>query len=269
MRHSSIQTLLYDYLHNELAENERLSVEHHLASCTRCANDLAALKRTLTLLPAPSSSPSTARHEAYWKSLSLAIEASLKEKDKVEPRPFADVFERLISFFTLRPGYAFALGTGLSIAIIAVVLFRLQPETPPAQTAQERSFTDSSIVFAQHETDQRVSRYFRKSKTLLVGLANLSEEDGNPDLRAEQKLSRKLVREARYLKHQPLDGRSAKLVADLEKILIELANLEEGNDLPNVELIRSGIKQENLLFKIRMAEEAFDTTNNNSIQKIF
>ncbi len=269
MRHSTIQTLLYDYLHNELAENERLSVEHHLASCTRCANDLAALQKTLTLLPAPSSSPSAARQDAYWKALSLAIEEEIALTQKTESRPFADLFERVLAFFTLRPGYGFAIGTGLTVAIIALVLIGIEPEQSPVHTAHVLSAADSSIVLARQETDQRVSHYFRKSRTLLVGLANLSEEDGNPDLRAEQKLSRKLVREARYLKHQPLDGRSAKLVADLEKILIELANLEEGNDLPNVELIRSGIRQENLLFKIRMAEEAFDTTNNNSTQKIF
>jgi hypothetical protein len=68
-----------------------------------------------------------------------------------------------------------------------------------------------------------------------------------------------LVREARYLKQQPLDVRSRQLMNDLERILIELANTEEQNDLPNVEIIRGGIHQENLLFKIRMAEAMYDS----------
>jgi len=46
----------------------------------------------------------------------------------------------------------------------------------------------------------------------------------------------------------------------MERILIELANLEEEADLPNVELIQSGIHRENLLFKIRMANPVYDTT---------
>jgi hypothetical protein len=66
------------------------------------------------------------------------------------------------------------------------------------------------------------------------------------------------VHEARYLRNQPLDARSAELVGDLEKIMIELANLEEEHDLPNVELIRTGIRRENLLFKIRMAENLLE-----------
>ena len=47
---------------------------------------------------------------------------------------------------------------------------------------------------------------------------------------------------------------------DLEKILIELANIEEHRDLPNVEIVRGGIRQENLLFKIRMAEAMYDSS---------
>ena len=51
-----------------------------------------------------------------------------------------------------------------------------------------------------------------------------------------------------------MEARSARLIGDLEKILIELANIEEDQDIPNVEMIRSGIRRENLLFKIRMTE---------------
>jgi hypothetical protein len=79
------------------------------------------------------------------------------------------------------------------------------------------------------------------------------------DVSAEQQLSRSLVHEARYLKPYMPDSRSVKLVNDMEKIFIELANLEATNDRPNVELIRGGIVEENLLFKVRMAEAMFDS----------
>jgi len=80
------------------------------------------------------------------------------------------------------------------------------------------------------------------------------------DLSSERKVSRDLIEEARYLQSQPLDRRSERLIGDMEKILIELANMKEQNELPNVEMIRGGIHQENLLFKIRMAESLYDTT---------
>jgi hypothetical protein len=107
---------------------------------------------------------------------------------------------------------------------------------------------------------QRAGQYFRKSKMLLVGLTNMKTDLAEPpDFSSEQRLSRDLIHEARYLKQQPLDSRSRRLVSDLEKILIEVENIKGHDDLPDVEIIRSGIHQENLLFKIRMAEAMLDS----------
>ena len=85
-------------------------------------------------------------------------------------------------------------------------------------------------------------------------------ENQQVDLSAERKYSRALLQEARYLKNQPMDNRSAKLIGDLEKILIQLANAKDQGDAPDVEIIRGGIHQENLLFKIRVAESVFDSS---------
>jgi hypothetical protein len=102
---------------------------------------------------------------------------------------------------------------------------------------------------------------------LFVGLTNMKlHDDENIDLSAERKVSRQLIHEARYLKTQPIDERSAQLIGDLEKILIELANMKEENDISNVEIIRGGIHQENLLFKIRMAESLYDSVSSTNTQ---
>lgn len=105
-----------------------------------------------------------------------------------------------------------------------------------------------------------MSEYLRKSRTLLVEIANMRRGNTSAeDLNAEQQFSRVLVQEARALKQRGLDPRTARLVSNLEKIFIELANLEPTGERRNIELIRSGIVQENLLFKLRMAEASFDT----------
>ncbi len=52
--------------------------------------------------------------------------------------------------------------------------------------------------------DNRMSQYLRKSKVLLIGIANLETDGGQPvDFSVEQRASRELVREARYLKQRP------------------------------------------------------------------
>ena len=48
---------------------------------------------------------------------------------------------------------------------------------------------------------------------------------------------------------------------DMERILIELSNVEGHNDPSDMSIIRSGIHHENLLFKVRMAEARYDSSN--------
>jgi hypothetical protein len=109
------------------------------------------------------------------------------------------------------------------------------------------------------EMDKKIGQYFRKSKTLLIGISNMNLESDHPvDLSTERKVSRQLVDQVRYLREQPMDINSAKLIGDLERIQIELANLKENNDNPQIEMVRNGIHKENLLFKIRMAESRYD-----------
>jgi len=103
---------------------------------------------------------------------------------------------------------------------------------------------------------QAVEEYFTASRMLLIGIANMSPEEGKPiDLSLERTTARSLVRQARLLADEPIDERSQELLGELERILIELANLEESADVPGIELIRTGVRQQNLLFKIRMAED--------------
>jgi hypothetical protein len=90
----------------------------------------------------------------------------------------------------------------------------------------------------------------------MVGLMNMKPANGDqPDLITEQTVSRELIQEARYLSQQNIDERTKRLITDLEKILIELANIEEAYDLPDIEILRAGIRQENLLFKLRMGDQ--------------
>ena len=97
--------------------------------------------------------------------------------------------------------------------------------------------------------------YFRKSKILLVGISNISANKGERiDLSTERQAARELIQQARYLDNRFLDDRSQQLIKALERILLELANMEQHANVPDVEIVRSGIHDENMLFKIRMAE---------------
>jgi hypothetical protein len=150
-------------------------------------------------------------------------------------------------------------GLAAIIVLMAGVLLLRQAPQPDRHQLVEQPATDQQVP--ADITAERLHNYFSKSKVLLVGISNMKTNETEPlDLSAERSASRDLIREARYLRGGPIDGRSARLMGDLEKILIELANAKEENGGPSVEILRGGIRQENLLFKIRMAESMFDTT---------
>jgi hypothetical protein len=100
-------------------------------------------------------------------------------------------------------------------------------------------------------------QYVRKTKMILVGITNMKADGEDVDISSEQERSKALLQQARYLKSQPIDDRSAKLIDELQMILTELANMKDQGNAPNVEILRSGVHHENLLFKIRMEEQKY------------
>lgn len=254
MRHAKIRRQLYDYVLDELPPAGRAIVKEHLHSCDSCSADVQRLTRALGLLKIPARLPSDDLPPAYWNNFASQVDAKINQTHS--RFGVLSIFENLGTFILLRPaGAATAMGT----LVVATIAFLLFPRSVPL-TEQGKPEAIAPHVVQANRADVRMDDYLRKSKVLLVGLANMKPADEGPiDLSVERDVSRKLVHEARYLKQQPLDPRSSRLINDLDKILIEIANMKETTDRPRVEYIRGGIHQENLLFKIRMAENFYRT----------
>lgn len=260
MRHAVVKKLLYDYLTDALPAAERTAVEQHCASCKTCASRRDAMRDTLFIVARPGDSPADARPEEFWDAFAQRVESTIAGRRRAAPRPswtgLLDDIERTIQLqWRTVAGFAGA----LTILAVAFALWRLTPPTTPPDRTDAGTIEPANTTLAS----TRVNQYLRKSKVLLVGLTNMETPEGTSlDLTTERQVSRELIQEARYLRQQPLDTRSAELIDQLERILIELANMEEQTDLPNVEMIRSGIHRENLLFKIRMAQALYDPSGN-------
>jgi hypothetical protein len=247
-----VGNILYGYATGELGETERARVEGHLAGCPSCTADLAHIRSALRFLPRPAGPPSEERDSAFWTAFANEVEARIIADRRRQPSLTGAMRDQIASFVSFNRASLLA-GAG-TLATIAAAVLLLWPRAA-AVREPERIAVAQTRVLTTNEPAQRMNDYLKRSKVLLVGIANMKTDDGHPlDLSLERRQSRALVHEARYLRQQPMDGRSARLIGDLEKILIELANIEEHQDLPNVELIRTGIRRENLLFKIRMAE---------------
>ena len=248
-----VQNALYDYLAGELPELERQRVERHLANCTSCRADLESFRSTLALFPRPDVQPSETRDGAFWASFASAVER------KLPPAPartsaLAALGESVSRFIQVNTGTLLA-GSG-ALAVIALAAILLWPRGTAVESVQPNPVTQP-VAIRLAPGANRVHEYLKRSKVLLVGLSNMRSDEGGPiDLSVEREQSRALVHEARYLRQQPLDMRSAKLIGDIQTLMIELANAPNAQETPDI--IRSGIRRQNILFKIRMTESLLE-----------
>ena len=254
--HPHIKMLLYDYLQDKLPPEEHKQVDEHLATCIRCADEAKFLRTIIKILPDVTVQPNEKLSAEYWQNFAAAVESRIQAAQQGQKQFKPSLLQLITQFVVFNRRYVTTLSAALAIAVVLVVIWRW-PNPVPVEQPQVQIMPQSAPI---ELASDRIHQYFDKSKVLLVGITNMkTDERQDIDLSAEQRVSRELIHEARYLKRQPLDNRSAKLINDLEKILIELANMKEEADVPNVELIRGGIHQENLLFKIRMAENTYDS----------
>ncbi len=285
-KHQEIRDALYEYLAEELDSPSRDRIERHLQSCASCRRDLAILREAFVVLPTPDDDPAGARTPAFWEGFPFRIEQAVRARQQgTWKRVLPHLRDSLLSFAVMRKGQIALAGAATGLCALALALFLRSNPTPvalestrgtppplaevhPRQPVDTTSPTplvippsrSSAIASTTKIGHERVSDYFRKSKILLIGVANLKDgQDSPPDLSTERSVSRALVREARYLKQEPgLNPKAKELIDELNRILIQLANLSEQNDASGIEIVRGGIRQENLLFKIRMAETAID-----------
>lgn len=259
MKHSKVQLLLYEYLREELPPEDRSLVEDHLGSCQRCREELRSLKEVLGCLPPPERRPSDERPELYWEYFPDHVEERLRSAKGEKRSAIASWVDDLATLMFLRKRFVTAFSAALVVVALTVVIWRSYGPGNPT-IIQEGTESPAYNEAQVEQVSDRMHQYFQKSKVLLIGLTNMSTAEEQPvNLTLERERSRELIQESRYLKYQGIDRRSARLIGDLEKILIELANMKEQSDVPGVEMIRTGIHRENLLFKIRMAEAMYDT----------
>lgn len=262
--HAPIRNMLYEYLRDELDEHDRLAVEKHLQRCRRCCEAADDLGLVLGILTRPASPPAEECPPEFWQNLISDVEGDMRPITSKRRSLLQNILEEVAALPVFQPKVAIALGVLLVVIATGIVTWELtrsganDHQTAEAPSVAPPARNDSTTI----DVDTRVHDYLRRSKVLLVGLANLKTGAGSPlDLSTERRASRELAHEARYLTQQPLDERSARLINDLKKIQIELSNSDDQKAMPDVDLIRQGIQRKNLLFKVRVAETLYDRAN--------
>lgn len=252
--HREIQERMYDCATGRLSAHEQEEIEEHCRECAECRADLESLRSLIEAFPLRTTEPSEERDGSFWAGFADRVTARI-DVPPLRSRFWTDWVEEVQSLLTRSWKPVGAAAGVLAVALIAFLLIRPGEEQPPVASTGG----PPSLSGIPDTTRERFTDYLRKSNTLLVGLANRKVENDVVDLSAEEELSRQLVRESRDLRESRLDPEATRLMGDMERILIEIASRNGTTDRRHFDLIRSGIKQENLLFKVRMIETVYDS----------
>lgn len=249
--HSKIKIQFYDYIENCLDERQKAIVDEHLKNCNKCREEFEEIQNLIEFIP-NKITPSDERNETYWQNFSYQVERRLNRR-KSKPY-FVTLIDNLYSLFILHKKTTFAFSaTIFLIFIISGIYYSYFYQIKPEQPTDLAKEVDTTSI------DCKMEKYFRRSKTLLVGLTNLNVEHGHSlDMNAEQQLSRELLNEAKYIRQHPIDIESAELIIEMDSLLRKFSNIQNKVNYSDIEHIRRGVFQQNLMFKIRMAENAFE-----------
>ncbi len=231
--------LIPEALYDELAENERGRFDEHLKACPSCSAEFEKLKSTLEIMSRRvRRDPGQEFWEGYWPKLA----SRLREEEQKKARTRA----------ALLPGWAYRAAGAVALVVLGVFLGRVLFFSPGREIPPPAGKETAEVLRAQN--------YFERSKVVLLALVNFNPKEKDAyglDFPEQKRVSRELVQEAGYLKARlssPSQKRLRELVSDLEVILLQIANIEQQNGLSAVELVRQGVDESGILFKINVSE---------------
>jgi putative zinc finger protein len=256
-----MQELMVAALYDDLDTRQQETLDRHLRSCSACAQDYRELQEAVRVMR---ERESPQRDEAFWASYFEQLAPRL-ESSAQQPRP-----SRPGRSPVWRPVFRLSAAAALVLAGILVGKWIWQkdlPESPSAPTVSVPHRDREKPMGPGH----RAEAYFQESKVLLLALANFDPATDNAatlNFPTQRRISETLVQEAVYLKSQFTDTtemRLRELVDDLEVILLQIANIESEHDLEAIEIVRSGVNRQGLLFRIDLSQLS-DQSGNASLE---
>ena len=245
------EPLLAEHLFGELDSASRQRLAAHLAGCPACRAELAELEAAVEVAAA---APRPEPDAAYWRGYDARLAARLAREDRPAwPARLAAWWRQSIP--APAPAWHLQLAGAVALLVVGVGLGWLL-FAPSADESPRFAGVAPAMPVEAAALEARTERYLERSKVLLLGLVNMepgAAGDAPLDLSRRQAVARSLVAEADTLRGalSPKQYRALlALLDDLEVILVQIANLEAGYDVPAIEMVQRGVERRGLLLKI-------------------
>lgn len=258
-RCDTVEHLIVDALFGEIDASSRTHLDAHLDTCTACSQMFVEMQSTLqvTREVADVQPP-----ESYWAGFQQRLEDRIESEHQRTSLFTPGIWRSLLSRFPVpvsspRFTLAYQLALALILVLVGVFIGRygLTGSTHAIELTENENMVSGTGAM---QVAAKTESYLNRSSVLLLGLVNHDiEEDGNTILNFDRKqeVAGTLVEEAALLKaslNRSEEAQLLMLIEELEKILLQIANLEMQEDVPGIELIQQGIEGRALLLKINL-----------------
>ena len=260
------QSLIIDVASGAAGEGDRLRLDEHILTCEGCAAKFVHTSSVVSMARLQHTDPGNSYWDGYYGRLTERMEGEASPGTSSQTWPERTTggalrlgMERLTEFLFPRQRRALQLAVAVLLVTTGVLLGRsvFTTSTDIAVLAEKGS---SEALLQQAALEARAHTYLDRSKTLLLGLVNFNVEEDDPaslNFERRQAMAGELVREASLLQDElsPTDQRQLReLISNLEVILIQIANIESAYDVPEIEIVQSGVDRKAILFKIEIEE---------------
>ena len=222
-------------LHYYGEHDDETPIEHHLGSCAECRDEFARLSDVLALVDIQESPDLGAGFEReVWARL--------------EPQLALGRPSRWSRWFEMSPRWSLAAGVA-ALVLVAFVAGRFSTVIPAPSDAPGPTENVAERVLVVAVVD-----HLDRSQMMLVELMN-ADLDASTDVANEQLRARELVTSNRLYRQTAVhsgDAATREVLDELERVLIQIANIPQDATKDDLDALRAGIAQRGLLFKVRV-----------------
>jgi len=246
------QDLFCEAFYKELNAEQKQFLESHIRVCKGCESEYAEMASTLKVME------KRARPEleqAYWNGYWNKLARRMEDEKTLTPKT-----ESWWRAFTFVPKWAYQTAAALLLVFLGVFFGRMVFSPPVSDTKQAHRPGLISQQGPGVELASRTQNYIERSKLMLLALVNFDPETEDSyalNLPYQQQISKELVQEASYLKSKLADSgqrRLGNLIADLEVILLQIANLESEYDFEAIDIVKEGVNRRGILMQINLTD---------------
>ena len=246
------ESLFEKALYNELSEHEKEFFHEHLTSCKTCRHNFEELNSTLNLIKLNSErEPDETFIENFWEILEPKL-----IKKKTSNRP---LHLRIPDWLSLNFKWKYQIAGGLVLLILGFFLGKYLAGGNEAANTNIQ-FGKVKTELSENAVNAEASKYLERSKVILLGITNFdpsNEDDEVVSLQYMKKISKQLAAQGVVLKddlRDPSQQDLKRLVANLELIMLQIANLETKHDSSGIELIKDLVNNKGIFLKINIQQ---------------